>query len=245
MRELAPFKFDSNILRVVDIGGEPWFLATDICKAIEHTQPSRVVQGLDDDEVQVIDSRGVNFVHSATFNNLGDSSLLVVSESGLYSVLVRSHKPKAKPFRKWVTSEVLPSIRKTGSYALPGFEQQRQLEYLEASVSELLPKALAFDRLDALPGSVCVSDAAKLLDMPVMSLFDWLASRKWIFRRGGKWLGFAGKLKSGMLCHCVDTVYDPDAEEEKTFVQLRVTAKGLARLSVLLPKKTTMQEAAQ
>jgi anti-repressor protein len=110
--------------------------------------------------------------------------------------------------------------------------QQLYLPVYE-ELERLRPKARAFDRLDGLVGSVCVSDAAKLLDMPVMQLFNWLSSHKWIFRRGGKWLGFAKKLKVGLLCHSLDTVTDPDTKDEHVFVQLRVTAKGLTSLSLI------------
>jgi phage antirepressor YoqD-like protein len=138
-----------------------------------------------------------------------------------------------------VTSEVLPSIRKTGKYAgppvPPPLEFQRRLEKLEADV---IPKALAFDRLDTIPGTLCIADAAKVLGIPQSVLFEELKERHWIFKRSehGKWLPYADKEKRGYLILCIDTAYDEEAEK-KEYPQTRVTTKGLARLAYLLVPK--------
>lgn len=90
-------------VRTIVINGEPWFCLMDICRALEILNPSVVAQRLDDDE--------------RTKLNLGRAGETnFITESGLYAVVLRSDKPKAKKFRKWVTNEVLPQIRKTGSY---------------------------------------------------------------------------------------------------------------------------------
>jgi anti-repressor protein len=109
-------------------------------------------------------------------------------------------------------------------------------ERLQHQLQLALPKALAYERLEALPGAVTVSEAAKLIGIPVMSLFHWLSSHKWIFRRGsnGKWPAYANKLKQGLLCHGADAFYDKEAEEEKSFVRLYVTPKGAGRLATLV-----------
>lgn len=101
--ELTIFNYENNQVRNVVIKGEPWFVLTDVCKVLELSNPSRVAQRLDEDGRS-------NF-------KLGRQGCgVVVNESGLYAVILRSDKPQAKPFRKWVTSEVLPSIRKTGRF---------------------------------------------------------------------------------------------------------------------------------
>ncbi len=103
----------SSVVRVVDVNGEPWFVAADICAALELNNTSMAVAGLDDDErgISEVDTRG------------GKQSATVISESGLYSLVLRSRKPEAKQFKRWITHDVLPAIRKTGSYsiALPDF----------------------------------------------------------------------------------------------------------------------------
>lgn len=106
MSQLIPFDFDGNSVRVVtDDKGEPWFVAADVCAAISiNTEQTR---RLDDDE------KGLRTVQTLG----GNQEMAVINESGLYSLVLTSRKPGAKKFKKWVTSEVLPSIRKTGSYS--------------------------------------------------------------------------------------------------------------------------------
>ena len=95
--------------------------------------------------------------------------------------------------------------RKVRRYFIAREKQAVRLahELLQRDLELLRPKAQAYERLEALPGSVTVSEAAKLLNTPVMHLFAWMANHKWIFRRSanGKWLGYANKLKQGLLCH--------------------------------------------
>lgn len=103
--EINVFNYEANEVRTVEKNGEPWFVLKDVCSVLELSNPTIVAQRLDSDE--------------RTKFNLGRQGLTtVINESGLYSVILRSDKPQAKPFRKWVTSEVLPSIRKTGGYKI-------------------------------------------------------------------------------------------------------------------------------
>lgn len=106
MNELQVFRYRSNEVRTVEINGEPWFVLKDVCAVLGIGNSRMVFDRLDSDEkgVSQIDTPG------------GLQNVNIVSESGLYNVILRSDKPEAKPFRKWVTSEVLPSIRKTGGY---------------------------------------------------------------------------------------------------------------------------------
>lgn len=102
------YQFEQNDVRMVQKGGEPWFVLSDLCKVLELSTPSRVSERLDRDE------KGVSLIHTLG----GAQKVTVVNESGMYAVILRSDKPQAKPFRKWITSEVLPSIRKTGKYEM-------------------------------------------------------------------------------------------------------------------------------
>jgi len=107
MNDIAVFKFNESEVRTFTINGQPWFALKDVCAILEIGDVRRVAERLDDDErslTPLTDSIGRK------------QDAWIINESGLYSVLLRSDKPEAKPFRKWVTSEVLPSIRKTGSY---------------------------------------------------------------------------------------------------------------------------------
>jgi len=107
MNEIKKFQFkNSDVRTLTDEAGEPWFVAKDVCEALGYSNPSKTISDhLDDDErSNVLLDRG--------------GSLGIINESGLYTLIIRSNKPEAKQFRKWVTSEVLPAIRKTGSYTM-------------------------------------------------------------------------------------------------------------------------------
>lgn len=107
MNELQVFNYESNEVRTVMIDGEPWFVLKDVCQVLNIANHKNVAARLDDDEKDV--------VHLA--DPIGRmQEMTIINESGLYNVILRSDKPEAKPFRKWVTAKVLPSIRKTGEY---------------------------------------------------------------------------------------------------------------------------------
>jgi hypothetical protein len=106
---LAVFEFQSNSVRIVMIDGDPWFVARDLCEALNLRDTSKACARLDVDEklIRTLVVSGQN------------REVVIISESGMYRLVFRSRKPEAQAFRKWVTSEVLPSIRKTGRYSLP------------------------------------------------------------------------------------------------------------------------------
>ncbi len=107
MNDLEIFKNEEfGEIRTVMKDGEPMFCLVDICRALEISNPSKVAQRLDDDERTKFE-----------LGRAGETNF--ITESGLYAVILRSDKPNAKKFRKWITSEVLPSIRKTGAYGKP------------------------------------------------------------------------------------------------------------------------------
>jgi prophage antirepressor-like protein len=108
------FTFSTQTLRVLMIDGEPWFVASDVCDALSIAQTASAMRQLDDDE------KGVHSTHTPG----GEQKVTIINESGLYSLILTSRKPEAKKFKKWVTSEVLPAIRKTGRYEAPAHAQQ-------------------------------------------------------------------------------------------------------------------------
>lgn len=123
--ELQTFDFTDAPVRVALQDGEPWFVAADVCRVLDVTNPRDAVAGLDDDErMTVANTDG----HSGQRG--GAQSFNIISEAGLYSLIFRSRKPQAKAFKRWVTHEVLPTIRKTGSYQRNqvALEQQRRAE---------------------------------------------------------------------------------------------------------------------
>ena len=108
-KDIQIFCYKAMPVRTTEIDGETWFVAKDVCDILEHSNSRMAVEELDDDE------KGVSKVYTPG----GMQDMTIVSEAGLYTLLMRSNKPEAKPFRRWVTHEVLPSIRKTGSYTAP------------------------------------------------------------------------------------------------------------------------------
>ena len=109
--ELIPFDFEGRPVRVVtDAQGEPWFVAADVCAVLELPNTTRALARLDPDEQALISIQGIS---------RGNDQVNVVNEPGLYSLVLGSRKREAKHFKRWVTHEVLPAIRKTGSYTAP------------------------------------------------------------------------------------------------------------------------------
>nr|WP_255700306.1 Bro-N domain-containing protein [Dethiosulfovibrio faecalis] len=113
--DLRLFEFERKPVRIVFIDGNPWWVAKDVCEVLEISRVDSALRALDADEkgTQILSTPG------------GDQAMSVISESGLYTLIMRSNKPEAKRFKRWVTHELLPTIRKTGSYALPGVDPSK------------------------------------------------------------------------------------------------------------------------
>lgn len=110
------FSYEGKDVRTTEINGEPWFVAKDVADILEIANHRDAIQALDEDEKRVS--------KIPTPSNGGYSSVNLISEAGLYTLLMRSNKKEAKPFRRWVTHEVLPSIRRTGSYSVPALRDE-------------------------------------------------------------------------------------------------------------------------
>lgn len=110
MSTVIPFDFENHAVRVLTRDGEPWFVLADVCGVLEHSNPASVARRLDEDEKITL---------NISEGNRGNPNTTIINESGLYTLILTSRKAAAKRFRKWVTAEVMPSIRRTGSYSLP------------------------------------------------------------------------------------------------------------------------------
>lgn len=106
------YQFEEETVRVVSIAGEPWFVASDIAKSLGYRSANDMTRNLHEDE------RGTHIMRTPS----GDQEMNIISESGMYAAIFKSRRPEAERFRKWVTAEVLPSIRKTGRFELPGYD---------------------------------------------------------------------------------------------------------------------------
>ena len=128
-------------IRIVENGGQYWFCAKDICDALKLDNVSMALQKLDDDEKDIknFDTPG------------GPQEMLVVNESGLYALILRSNKPQARAFRKWVTNEVLPSLRRTGKYEIkPPRQIERENERAYNGLLKELRKDMRFSDVSIL-----------------------------------------------------------------------------------------------
>lgn len=239
MSDLEVFRNDDAELRVVVIDGEPWFVARDVCNAIGLPNLTMALSRLsvEDKGVKQIDTPG------------GPQNATIISEPGLYDLILRSDKPEAKPFRRWVTRDVLPQIRKTGSYRnAPALTEDeivhqaltisvRRVEELTAKVAELTVPASAWTELAESQGDYSVSDAAKVLSRdPNISigrdrLFTFMQGLRWVYRDKG-WRAYQTQVDNGRLVEKVSKPYWHEGRGEMVngTPTVRITPKGLAEL---------------
>ena len=186
---------DFGAIRVSAVDGEPWFVAKDVCDALG-IATNHVKDGLDSDEVANLPITEIGPKH-------GGKTPLVVSEPGLYKLIMRSRKPEAKAFQRWVTHEVLPAIRKTGGYIAAKQDEtpeqimaravivaQDTIERQKKQLDELRPKAMFADAVAASDGTCLVGELAKMIrqngvEIGQNRLFDVLRSRGFLGKSGG------------------------------------------------------------
>ena len=181
-------------IRTVEVNGEPWLVGKDVAVALGYTNPRKALDDhvdsedkLQGDGVTIRDSMG------------REQHPTLINESGLYSLVLSSKLPGAKKFRRWVTSEVLPSIRKTGGYSLPKdypsalralADAEEEKAALAAENEAMQPKALFADSVAASKNSILIGELAKLLkqngvEMGQNRLFHWMRSHGYLIRRHG------------------------------------------------------------
>ena len=167
MHDLQIFKYNGKEVRTIQKDGEPWWVLKDVCEVLDISQAVRVAERLDEDEVSqthITDSLG------------RQQSTYIINESGLYNVILRSDKPEAKPFRKWVTSEVLPSIRKNGGYianqenltpeqivANALIVAQNIISQKDKQIEQMKPKAEFFDAVADSRTAISMNEVSKVL----------------------------------------------------------------------------------
>ena len=188
MANIQVFEYQNNKVRTVDVDGEAWFVLKDVCEVLHLGTTAKVAERLDDDE------KGMNQIHTPG----GTQNVTVVNESGLYHVILRSDKPEAAPFRRWVTNDVLPAIRKTGSYNAPQLTRSQllataliaaheELEEKDKQIETMKPKALFADAVSASKKSILVGELAKLLSQNGINigqnrLFDWMRKNGYLIK---------------------------------------------------------------
>lgn len=250
--EIQTFNFNTAPLRTLtDENGEPWFVAKDICDILSLSNPSVAVASLDEDEVAQIDPK--QYLGSG---NRSNQAVNIISEPGLYGLILKSRKPEAREFKRWIKHEVLPTIRKHGIYATettidqilsdPDFgiklltdlkkERAKRIE-AENQIKELAPKAKALDDFTDVPETLLVREAAKLLSnagTPIgeKELREWLSQHGWTYRHTGTWWATSERVKAGHLVMVESKSYGrhKDGTSFAFPPTVRITRKGLALL---------------
>lgn len=199
MNELNVFENpEFGRVRTVSVDNEPWFFAKDVCDALS-IATNHVRESLDEDEVSNLRSTEIG-------PEFGGKAPLIVSEAGLYSLILKSRKPEAKAFKRWITHEVIPAIRKTGGYHVPQspaeqmaqgiLAAQKLLAERDATIAKqneqiavLTPKGIFADAVTASKTSILVGGLAKLIkqqgiDIGQKRLFAWMRENGFLIKHG-------------------------------------------------------------
>lgn len=246
MNDIKTWNYENSEIRTIEKNGEPWWVLADVCKALEISNPSKVAQRIDEDE-------------RSNFKLGRQGEAVVINESGLYAVILRSDKPQAKPFRKWVTSEVLPTIRRHGAYmteqtiekalANPDFliqlatqlkseqEQRRQLETTvavqEQQIAELQPKASYYDVVLNCKDLLSVTSIAKDYGKSGTWLNSYLHEKGIQYKQGKIWLLYQKYAEKGYTSTKTQTFAGSDGNQH-TSVHTYWTQKGRLFIYALL-----------
>jgi anti-repressor protein len=226
--DILPFTFEGADVRTISRDGEPWFVLADVCRVLEHSNASVAASRLDEDE------KGVSTVYTLG----GDQSVVVINESGLYSLVLTSRKPQAKRFKKWITAEVIPAIRKTGGYMIARPDETpeelalRALQVLQATVErqkaqlvEQAPKVSFYDRYANADGLYGLQNAGRALGLGPNKFIQKL-KQGYLFYQGGNLIAKAVYVSQGLF-----EMKSSLDDQGKTRFQAYVTPKGIQYLA--------------
>lgn len=259
--EIQKFDFKGAPLRTLtDKAGEPWFVAKDVCDILG-TDTRDLHKILESDEITNVDS-----IHIA---QNGGKAPLIISEPGLYRLVMKSRKPEAKEFQRWVTHEVLPQIRKTGGYiptdagdddmtilakaVMIGQRtmeaQKRRIQAQQTRIDELQPKASMWDNFVDIPDVLSVGNSAKLLSnlgRPIgrKTLFSWLEHNGWVFRENGHWSARQNRIDAGHLVMIPPKTHGihRDGTTFSFAPTVKITRKGLGLIARRMSEATLQLE---
>lgn len=192
MNEVQLFNFENHEVRSLLISNEPWFVGKDVADVLGYADTNQAIRKHVDNEDRL----------TRRFDGTGQSrDMTIINESGLYSLILSSKLPSAKKFKRWVTSEVLPALRKTGQYQVKELsgselmakaliEAQSVLAAKDKQTEEMKPKALFADAVATSHTSILVGELAKILkqngiDMGQKRLFAWLREKGYLIKRQG------------------------------------------------------------
>lgn len=238
MNELTVFNNeDFGEIRTMTIEGEPWFVAADVCRALDLSNPTIATSRLDEDE-------------RAKFNLGRQGDGTIINESGLYSLVLGSRKPEAKAFKRWITHDIIPTIRKTGGYVNDTAQfidsyfgqldpsQKHALtmmfdesKRMSAQLKEQAPKVLFANAVETAHNSILIGDLAKIIrqngvDIGQKRLFEWLRQNGYLIKGGqSKNMPTQKAMDMNLFEVKESTVNNPDGSVRITRTT-KVTGKG-------------------
>ena len=194
MQELQIFKNEEfGVIRTVTIDNEPWFVGKDVAESLGYSDTNKAVAMHVENEDKKLNDK--------TSSSFGQRGATLINESGLYALIFGSKLESAKRFKHWVTSEVLPTIRKTGGYqmqapqgkellALAVLEAQKTIEEQTAQIERMRPKEIFADAVATSNTSILIGDLAKLLrqngvETGQKRLFSWMRENGYLIKRNG------------------------------------------------------------
>jgi anti-repressor protein len=221
------FNYNGSQMRTIVKDNHPWFVVKDVCEILGLTNPSESVKALDDDE------------KSTLRISEGGPEVNIINEPGLYSLVIRSNKLEAKQFKRWITHEVLPSIRKTGVYVAPQvdskmlFQIAQALEEKEKQIALLTPAAEFGNAVSNNQGGILIRDYVKVLENDGIRIgqdkfFSWLHLKGYIYRQKGykpQWLPYKQYVEQGLF-RVKETPMSSEKHGDWISYTIRVTGKG-------------------
>jgi anti-repressor protein len=232
---IIPFQFESNNIRVIEQDGEPWFVAKDIASLLGYK-----------DSKKAISSHCRWGVKHPLPTISGIRDTIIIPERDVFRLIMRSKLPAAQRFEEWVVGEVLPSIRKKGSYSIVdqavkapttfkealevALQIEEQRERLEVKVKEDAPKVAFHDRVAQPLNTMTVAEAAKTLGTGRNKLYEFLRYQGWVQKNNE---AYQHKINQGLLNVKVSEYIHPRTGELAISMTTLITGKGLERLQKL------------
>lgn len=228
-------------IRTMERDGEIWFVGKDVAEVLGYSRATKAVtekvDAEDRDEVPIRDSIGRN------------QKAYIINESGLYSLILSSKLPQAKEFKRWVTSEILPSVRKNGGY-IAGQEEMsgeelmaRAILFAERKIKEqaeqialMEPKAAYFDRVAESKGSLCFRDTAKAFGVKEKEFIQFLIDHKLVYRNSHRRLVPYAEGRKNKWFEVSEFTYTKGTET-KTSVQTKITPTGRQKIHAMMAKE--------
>lgn len=237
MNEIQTFDFDGSGIRTLTIDDEPYFVGKDVAQVLGYSNPRDAI-------AKHVDAEDKGVAKCDTLG--GQQNQTVINESGLYSLILGSKLPEAKRFKRWVTSEVLPSLRRNGMYAMDELldnpdlainalqklkEEREARRQLELQNAQMKPKALFAEAVETSSTSILIGDMAKLLrqngvEVGQRRLFDWLRTNGWLMKTGeSRNMPTQKAMEKGYFEIRERTISNPDGSVRITKTT-KVTGKG-------------------